>query len=594
MTKENLPAWDLSDLYNGIDDPKIQADLEEYDTLSKKFAEDYKGKLGTISPDEFANALRKAENLASMSYRLGEFASLNMSTQMNNQKATAFYQQIIEAFTKSQQYTLFFSLELADIEDNRIEELLKNEKVAYYKPFLERVRKYRKYHLSEDLESLLLDKALTSEAAWVRLYEESSAKLKFVVDGKEYNNAELSHLLLDKDPKTREKAGKELNRVAKENSYLFTFIYNMIIKDKETEDNKRGYKTPVAARNLGNSVEQETLDALASSVRDSYANLAHRFYKLKAKWLGVEKIQYWDRNAPLPFSADKKYSWDESVKTVLKAYEEFSPSLRKTADAFFSHNWIDVPPRDGKRSGAFAAPVSATHHPFLFLNFVGKSNDVLTLAHELGHGCHMCMSAKQGELNDATPLTLAEVASVFAEMLTFQSLLRNTDDDKEKLALIASKVNDMLNTAVRQIAFHFFETRAHDERKNGELTTERLNQIWLEEMRESLGNYVIVDEDSQYIWSQIGHFFYAPFYVYAYSFADCLVNSLYQVYMDGTVPNFADKYLNMLSKTGVENYVELLKPFGLDAKDKKFWYKGLGLISYYIDMLEELDKKIFG
>ena len=592
MTNNKLPAWDLSDLYQSIDDPKIKHDIKDYNKRAAAFEKKYKGKLAIVSPETFAKALKELENMSSLARKLGNFASLNMSTQLNNPKATAFYQTVNEAFTAAGQHLVFFDIELAHIDDSRMRELLKDKDVSHYRPFIERARKYRKHLLSEEVESLFLDKSLTSESAWIRLYEETSAKLKYSVDGKVYNDAEISKLLLDSDAKLREKAGKELNRVSKENSYLSTFAYNMIMKDKEIEDKKRGYKTPMAAMNLSNSVEQETLDALCDSVKENYRNISHRFYKLKAKWLGVEKIGYWDRNAPLPFASNKTYTWEEAVKTVLQAYGEFSPKLREIAENFFKNNWIDVPPRDGKRSGAFAAPVSATHHPYLFLNFVGKQNDVLTLAHELGHGCHMMLSAKQGELNNDTPLCLAEVASVFAEMLTFQSMLKQTTDDKEKLALIAGKVGDMINTAIRQIAFHFFEVKAHYARKNGELSTEQLNQFWLEEMRESLGEYVEVDENSSYIWSQVGHFYFAPFYVYAYSFADCLVNSLYQVNMEGTFPDFADKYLDMLSKTGIKKYTELLKPFGLNAKDRNFWNKGLSLISSYIDILEELDKKI--
>ena len=368
----------------------------------------------------------------------------------------------------------------------------------------------------------------------------------------------------------------------------------MIIKDKAISDDHRGYKSPVAFRNLDNQVDDKALQALTSSVKAQYKNISDRFYKLKAKWLGVKKIQYWDRNAPLPFSSDRHYNWEEAVNIVLDAYQRFSPRLRDLAEPFFNaaHSWIDVPPRDGKRSGAFAMPMPQKYHPYLMLNFVGKQNDVLTLAHELGHGCHMRLSIKQGELNDDTPLTLAEVASVFGEMITFQSLLAKLDDDKEKLCLIAAKVNDMINTAVRQIAFHFFETRCHEERKQGELSSERLEQIWLEEMRDSLGEHVIVDDDSRSIWPVVSHFFHSPFYVYAYSFADCLVNSLYQVYQEGSVKDFQEKYLHMLSQTGVKRYDQLLRPFGLDAKSPDFWNKGLSLISHYIDELEKLDKKL--
>ena len=333
---------------------------------------------------------------------------------------------------------------------------------------------------------------------------------------------------------------------------------------------------------------------MVDAVRGQYQNIANRFYKLKAKWLGVKKIQYWDRNAPLPFADDKLYTWDESVNIVLEAYRSFSEELYTTALPFFDkeHSWIDVPPRDGKRSGAFAMPLPAKYHPYLMLNFVGKQNDVLTLAHELGHGCHMRLAIKQGELNEDTPMILAEVASVFAEMITFQSLLSQLKDDKAKLCLIASKVNDMINTSLRQIAFHCFETRVHQERQKGELSAEQIEAIWLEEMQNSLGDYVVVDENSSSIWSIVSHFFHSPFYVYAYSFADCLVNSLYQVYKDGSIKDFSSAYLKMLSQTGVKRYDKLLKPFGLDASDAEFWNKGLSLISDYIDELERLDNNL--
>ena len=590
--RSNLPAWDLSDLYSGINDPQVEKDLSTYLAYNQQLSDKYKGKVASLSGADFAEAIKLYEKASVVASKLGIFAYLNMVTQMKNKEAVAFYQNINEKLTESGKLSIFFTLEINALSEEAFQALLKDKNVAFYRPWLEKIRLFKPYELAEDMEALLADKALTSSAAWVRLYDETSSKLKYIVNGKEYNDAELSKLLQDKDPKVREAAGKEMNRVNKENGELFTFIYNMIIKDKAISDDKRGFKSPIASRNLDNMVEDEVVDSLAEAVRAKYASISERFYKLKAKWLGKDKIQYWDRNAPLPFADDKKYSWDEAVKLVLEAYGEFSPKLQEVAKDFFSHNWIDVPPRDGKRSGAFAMPMPEQFHPYLMLNFVGKQNDVLTLAHELGHGCHMRLSAKQGDLNDDTPLTLAEVASVFAEMLTFQSLLKKLDDDKAKLCLIASKVNDMINTALRQIAFHFFETKVHAERKNGELSEERIAEIWLEVMRESLGQYVIVDDDSKYIWPIVSHFFHSPFYVYAYSFADCLVNSLYQVYREKSVPDFADKYLHMLSETGIKRYDALLQPFSLNAHDKNFWDKGLSLIEEYIDELALLDKKV--
>ncbi len=592
----NLPAWDLNDLYKGIDDKQIAKDLSIYQKSALDFAKKYKGKIAKLSAKQFFEMAEECEKRSVLGNKLGVFAYLNMVTQMKNAQAMTFYQNISEKLNDYSKPVIFLSLELNKLPEKKINEWLKDKKAAYFAPWLKRVRLFKKYELPEEIEEVLHEKSVTSGAGWERLYEETSARLKYIVDGKEYNDAEVAKLTLDKDAKTRAKAGREIARVCTENAPLFTLNYNMVIKDKAIEDFKRGFKTPVASQNLANRVDDKAVEALANTVRENYANIAHRFYKLKAKWLKVKKLEYWDRNAPLPFEVDKKYSWDEAVEIVLKAYKEFSPQLYDLAKDFFDKksSWIDVPPRDGKRSGAFAMPLPDEYHPYLFLNFTGKQNDVLTLAHELGHGCHMRLSSKQGDLNDATPLTLAEVASVFAEMLTFQSLLKAARNDKERLCLIAGKVNDMINTAVRQIAFHFFETKVHEERRKGEVSQARLSEIWKEEMAASLGEYVNIDEVTENNWTQVGHFFWRPFYVYAYSFADCLVNSLYQVYQEGKTKNFAEMYLDMLSKTGVERYDLLLKPFGLNAKDAKFWNKGLSLISAYIDELEKLDKKIFG
>ena len=592
MKKNSAPAWDLSDLYRSINDPQIAIDLETYRKQTAAFAKKYKGRLALLSADEFLTAVQDIEKRSEIASRLGGFAYLNMVTQMKNTEAVMFYQSVEEKLTDYCKPAVFFSIEFNKLPQTKINEWLKDKRIKSYQYWLKRLRKFKNYQLSEPEEEILLEKSITSGNAWVRLYEEHSSRLKYTVDGKEYNDAELSKLLLDKDATTRLKAGKEMNRVLHENGHLMTFIYNMVMKDKAIEDNKRGFKTPVSERNLSEDVSDESVEVLAQTVKKHYKDIAHRFYKLKAKWLGVEKINYWDRNAPLPFSADINYSWDEAVKIVLNAYKEFSPKLYNIAKDFFDHNWIDVPPRDGKRSGAFCSGPLATEHPYLMLNFAGKQNDVLTLAHELGHGCHHQLRLKNGELNEHSRMTSEEVASVFGEMIVFQSMLKSLSDDKAKLCLIASKVGDMINTAIRQIAFHFFELRAHTERQNGELSEERLSQIWVEEMQASLGDYVVIDADSSQIWSMVGHFFFLPFYVYAYSYADCFVNSLYQVNLAGTVENFADKYLDMLSMTALEDYDKLLKPFGLNPNSAAFWEYGLSLISSYIDELERLDAKI--
>lgn len=589
---KKLPAWDLSDLYKGVTDPKINEDLEKYRKFCTSFARKYKGKLKNLSGAEMGKILQNYEKHSSLAGRLGGFANLYMVTRMKDQKAVAFYQDIVEKLTDYSKPLVFFTLEINSLPQEKIKLWLQDKNTSRYRPWFERLRRFKKYELSEPVEEVLLEKSLTSSSAWVRLYEETSARLTYTLNGKKYNSAEISKFLLDKDAKTRKAAGEEMNRVAKENAELFTFIYNMVIKDKAIEDEKRGFSTPVSSRNIAENVSDKTVETLSQSVRENYASIAHRFYKLKAKWLKVKKISYWDRNAPLPFSQDVTYSWKDAVSTVLDAYKQFSPKLYNIAKDFFTHDWIDVPPRDGKGGGAFCAPVTADSHPYLFLNFTGKQNDVLTLAHELGHGCHHQVRTKNGELNEYSRMTTEEVASVFGEMITFQSMLKKLPDDENKLALIAGKVGDMINTAIRQIAFHFFELRAHQERRSGELSTARLNQIWQEEMRASLGSYVEVGDDCAYIWSQVGHFFFLPFYVYAYSFADCLVNSLYMVSQEKGVDNFADKYMHMLSQTAITDYKKLLKPFNLDPTNSDFWYKGLNLIKSYIDELERLDKKL--
>lgn len=591
MTDKKMPEWDLSEYYNGTDDKKIDEDIKKYAELTVEFAEKYKGKLATLTPKNFVKALKELEDIERLSSKLGGFAYLNSTTRLMDTKASALYQKVVEALSDAGANLLFFGLEYNKMDENEIRKLEENKDVQVYAPYLKRIRKFKPYELSEDVEKTLLEKDVTSGSAWVRLYEESMARLSYEVDGKKYNDAQIGRLCLSADPELRGKAGKEINRVSKDNSFNVCYIYNMIMKDKAVEDKKRGFKLPMSPRNLSEEVSDETVNALAQTVRDNYKNIAWRFYKLKAKLLGVDKINYWDRNAPLPIEDDKSYSWDEAVQIVLNAYNEFSPKLYQVAKEFFENPWIDVAPKDGKRSGAFCSGPLVEEHPFLMLNFVGKRNDVLTLAHELGHGCHHQLRRKNGTLNERTRMTTEEVASVFGEMLVFQSMLNNAKSDDEKIALLAMKINDMINTAIRQIAFHFFETRAHDERKNGELSSERLNQIWLEEMKESLGPSVIVDDDSAYIWEQVGHFFFLPFYVYAYSFADCVVNSLYWLKLQNKIENFEDKYLELLSKTAIDDYKTIFAPFNLNPESHDFWQGGLNLISYYLDQLEDLVNK---
>lgn len=585
---KKLPEWDLSEYYNGVDDPQIQKDLALYDKKAKDFVKKYRGRVKDLDASEMLKLFKAKEDMRRIAGKLGGFAHLNSTTNMLDSKATALYQKVEESLTDSGKDLVFFSIEFNKLSNKRIDELLQDKKLKAYTPFITRLRKFKKYELSEEVEKTLMEKDITSGSAWVRYYEESMARLEYVVDGKKYNDAEIGRLLTDADPKIRAKAGKEVNRVTKENSFMIGYAYNMIMKDKAIDDDKRGFKLPMSSRNLAEDVSDKTVECLANTIRDNYKNIAWRFYKIKAKLLGMKKIHYWDRNAPLPIEDDSEFKWEDSVKTVLNAYKEFSPKLYEIAKEFFENDWIDVAPKKGKRSGAFCSSPLVEGHPFLMLNYVGQRRDVLTLAHELGHGCHHQLRRKNGVLNEHSRMTTEEVASVFGEMLVFQSMLKNAKTKDEKISLLTMKINDMINTAVRQIAFHFFEVRAHEERKKGEVSVERLNEIWLEEMRASLGPDVIVDDKVDHMWGQIGHFFFLPFYVYAYSFADCVVNSLYWLKMQNKIPNFEDKYLKLLSQTAIADYKDIFAPFGLNPESREFWQGGVSLIGEYITELETL------
>lgn len=585
---KKLPEWDLSEYYKSVDDPQIQKDLALYDKKAKDFVKKYRGRVKDLDASEMLKLFKAKEDMRRIAGKLGGFAHLNSTTNMLDSKATALYQKVEESLTDSGKDLVFFSIEFNKLSNKRIDELLQDKKLKAYTPFITRLRKFKKYELSEEVEKTLMEKDLTSGSAWVRYYEESMARLEYVVDGKKYNDAEIGRLLTDADPKIRAKAGKEVNRVTKENSFMIGYAYNMIMKDKAVDDEKRGFKLPMSSRNLAEDVSDKTVECLANTIRDNYKNIAWRFYKIKAKLLGMKKIHYWDRNAPLPIEDDSEFKWEDSVKTVLNAYKEFSPKLYEIAKEFFENDWIDVAPKKGKRSGAFCSSPLVEGHPFLMLNYVGQRRDVLTLAHELGHGCHHQLRRKNGVLNEHSRMTTEEVASVFGEMLVFQSMLKNAKTKEEKISLLTMKINDMINTAVRQIAFHFFEVRAHEERKKGEVSVERLNEIWLEEMRASLGPDVIVDDKVDHMWGQIGHFFFLPFYVYAYSFADCVVNSLYWLKMQNKIPNFEDKYLKLLSQTAVADYKDIFAPFGLNPESREFWQGGVSLIEEYINQLSTL------
>ena len=583
-----LPEWDLTDLYPGTDSPELASAFDEAEAGAKAFAADYEGKLESLSGDALGVAMVRYEKLQDLMGRIGSYSGLVYAGNMADPKIAQFSQSAQERLTEISSVMLFFTLELNKLDDEVLEaKLAESPAFAHYRPWLRDLRAYRPHQLSDEIEKLLHEKYVAGRAAWTRLFDETFAALRFTVDGKEMTSAEVLHLLSDRDPKVREKAAAALTEVFEKNIRLFALITNTLAKDKEIEDRWRHYATPASARHLSNAVEAEVVDALVAAVRDAYPKLSHRYYALKAKWFGVDALNSWDRNAPLPTGDDRDIPWSEARDTVLGAYGDFSPEMAAIGKRFFDAAWIDAPVRPGKSPGAFAHPTVPSAHPYLLLNYQGKTRDVMTLAHELGHGVHQILAAGQGPLMADTPLTLAETASVFGEMLTFQALLRKETDPAKRKILLATKVEDMINTVVRQTAFYQFECRVHAERRKSELTAERIGEIWLEIQSESLGPAIHMNPGYETYWCYIPHFIHSPFYVYAYSFGDCLVNSLYAVY-EGAEAGFQQKYFEMLKAGGTLRHKELLAPFGLDASDPAFWSKGLNVVSGFIDQLEAM------
>jgi oligoendopeptidase F len=580
-----LPVWSLADLYPSMDAPRLKSDLAGADQAARQFEQRYKGQLAGLSGAGLGEAIGSYERISETLSRLSSYAQLLHAANMTEAEIGRFYQTMQERVTDISSRTLFFALEINRIDDAKLEEQLKDPKAARYRPWLRDVRAFRPHQLADDLEKLLHEKAVAGRNAWIRLFDETMASLRFEVGDKRLTSTEVLHLLAHKSAAVRRDAGRAFGLGLGANVRTFALVINTLMKDKEIEDRWRGYARPVSARNLGNFVEDAVVDALVAAVRQSYAGLSHRYYAMKAKWLGVPQLDYWDRNAPLPEDDDREIGWEEARDTVLGAYGAFSPELAGIGKRFFDNAWIDAPARAGKAGGAFAHPTVPSAHPYLLLNYQGKARDVMTLAHELGHGCHQIMAGAQGHLMADTPLTLAETASVFGEMLTFRAILAREKDARRRRVLLATKVEDMLNTVVRQIAFYDFETRLHDERRKGELTAEHIGEIWLSVQRESLGPALRFEPEYHHYWSYIPHFIHSPFYVYAYAFGDCLVNSLYAVYQDAH-PGFVDKYMGMLRAGGTLRHKELLAPFGLDASDPGFWRRGLDVIRGFIDEIE--------
>ena len=585
----DLPNWDLKDLYPSPDGDEITKDLKSLQNNCNSFASDYQGQLDGLTAEGLLNCIERYEDIQNVAGRIMSYAGLSYyqdTSDANRSKFMADMQSKITDFTTP---LVFFSLEINSISDDQIHSLLNsNLKLSRYKPVIDNLRKMKPHQLSDELEQFLHDQSVVGAAAWNRLFDETMASLQFNVDDEVLNLEATLNLLSDTNREIREKGTRALITVFRENISLFSRITNTLAKDKEVEDRWRKMPTPQFSRHLANQVEPEVVEALRDAVVAAYPKISHRYYALKAKWLGLDTLEVWDRNAPLDSDNSSNIQWEDAKKIVLDAYADFSPKMADIAEPFFTKGWIDAGVKPGKAPGAFAHPTVTNVHPYVMLNYMGKQRDVMTLAHELGHGVHQVLAASQGELLSSTPLTLAETASVFGEMLTFRKMLENTTDPVKRKHLLANKVEDMINTVVRQIAFYDFECKLHAARVNGELTPDQINEIWMSIQGESLGPVFNFVEGYETFWTYIPHFIHSPFYVYAYAFGDGLVNALYAVYEEGDT-NFKDKYFDMLSAGGSMHHKELLAPFGLDASDPKFWDKGLSLISSMIDELETME-----
>jgi oligoendopeptidase F len=590
-----MPEWDLGDLYSSTDAPELARDFKWAAEEARRIATTYQGRLVGLAGDgaALAVALKAYEALQDVVGRIGSYAGLLYYADTSDTARGKFFGDTQSKITALSTDLVFFELELNQIEDAALDAALKHPDLVRYAPWFADLRKEKKHQLDEQLEKLFVEKAATSRSAWDRLFNETMTALRFEVEGepKPLSLEPTLNFMMHPDPAKRRAAAEALAKAFQGNIRLFTLITNTLAKDKEISDRWRGFGDVADSRHLANRVEPEVVDALVGAVRAAYPRTAHRYYAMKARWLGMDKLAHWDRNAPLPEKPEHVYSWKEAERVVLDAYAGFDPEMAKIAQPFFTKGWIDAPVREGKASGAFSHPTTPSAHPYILLNYQGKPRDVMTLAHELGHGVHQVLAAPQGPLLAPTPLTLAETASVFGEMLTFKALLAATTEPRERKALIAQKVEDMINTVMRQIAFYSFERKLHEARRTEELTSERIGELWMSVQSESLGPAVEMKPGYEVFWSYIPHFIHSPFYVYAYAFGDCLVNSLYSLYQDAH-PGFVGKYFDLLKAGGSKHHSELLAPFGLDATSPTFWAKGLSVIEGMIDELEAMEGKV--
>ena len=583
----NLPVWNLTEIYTDIKDPKIKTDLKKIRDSSDKFVKKWKGRIKDLNPSDFLSCIETYQKICESLHKIGTHSSLIFATNMEDAEISRYNSSVSDEFTEIFSSLIFFTLELSKVNDVKIQNWMNDKNCSKWEPYLKVLRKRNPYLLDPLVEEMLIEKSATGRSAWVRLFDETSASLRFPFKEGELSEAEILNLLSDPDPNNRKLAGKSLSNILEKNKRVFSMILNVISRDRFIEDNKRGFKNIVSSRNLDNDVEDEVVDALVHTVDKAMPKLTHRYYKWKANEFGKNKLDWWDRNAPLPETSDKSIEWNDAKDIILESFASFHPEISNIAELFFKNGWIDASVRKGKASGAFAHPSVPSLHPYILVNYQGKIRDVMTLAHELGHGVHQILAAKNGLLMAETPLTLAETASVFGEMLVFRKLLDESPIDQKK-QLLAGKVEDMLNTVARQIGFHQFEVKFHEARIKSELTPDEISDIWMETQSYAVGPSINLNSDYRVLWGYIPHFVHTPFYVYAYAFGDSLVNALWHSYQVSDKEDFSKKYIQLLSAGGTKSHNELLKPFQLSAYESSFWDRGVSMITGLMDELEEL------
>jgi oligoendopeptidase F len=588
---ENV-VWDLSIFYKSADDPAIDADMQSLSTRFDELAAKYKGKVATLDGEQMAGALKELEKVFDQSGRIGSYVSLLYTTDTSNPAYGALYQKIMEWDSQQEQKLVFFDLEWNDADDGHVEELLAHPAVAQYRHYLESKRRFKPYQLSEEVEQTLIDKSVTGRSAWTRFFTQLMGALRFEYDGQQLNQSQILSKLYEADRETRKKTSDSVTAALKSKSMELTYIFNVLAADKASEDTRRKFASWISSRNLSNKAPDKVVEALVSAVTSNY-DIVARHYELKRKLLGLDELTDYDRYAPLPFKSESEYTWAEAREMVVRSYAAFSPRIGEITERFFNENWIHAALMPNKRSGAFASPAVPSAHPFVFLNYTGKARDVQTLAHELGHGLHMYLSSEaQGLYGLYTPLTTAEMASTFGEMLVFDELMKKETDKKAQLGMLAGKIEDSFATVFRQVAMNRFEDGMHTARRNeGELSTERLSEIWMETQKAMFQGSVKLTDNYKIWWSYIPHFLSTPGYVYAYAFGELLVLALYNLYQKRGAA-FVPQYTEVLAAGDSDYPDRILAKVGVDLLDPAFWNEGLNILRGLVEQEERLAKEV--